>query len=57
MSLRVLESLDGVNGGVTALYERVTAEESFKRNLSIPAQRDEAEELAERHSWPLIKHY
>jgi DNA invertase Pin-like site-specific DNA recombinase len=57
MSFQILKYLDGVSTGVTALYERVTAEESFKRNLSIPAQSAEAEELANHHGWRLIKHY
>lgn len=57
MSLHALESLDGVKSRITAFYQRVTAEESFKRNLSIPAQRAEAEELARRHGWAPFTHY
>jgi site-specific DNA recombinase len=58
MTLRVPERLDREDGrGTTAFYERVTAEESFKRNLSIPAQRAEAEELARKNNWTPIKHY
>jgi DNA invertase Pin-like site-specific DNA recombinase len=57
VSLHALESLDGVKSRITAFYQRVTAEESFKRNLSIPAQRAEAEELARRHGWAPFTHY
>jgi len=57
VSLHARESSDGVKSRITAFYQRVTAEESFKRNLSIPAQRAEAEELARRHGWTPFKHY
>lgn len=57
MSLHVRASFDGVESRITAFYQRVTAEESFKRNLSIPAQRVEAEELARKNGWTPIKHY
>ncbi len=57
MSLHARESSDGVKSRITAFYERVTAEESFKRNLSIPAQRAEAEELARKNGWAPVKHY
>lgn len=40
-----------VEDRITAFYQRVTAEESFKRNLSILAQRAEADELARKNSW------
>jgi len=42
---------------VTAFYQRVTAEESYKRNLSIPTQQAEGEEMAATQGWLIIRHY
>lgn len=54
--LLILESLENVIEPITATYQRVTREESFK-GISLEAQRSEAEKVCSRRGWNVVKHY
>jgi site-specific DNA recombinase len=55
--IHLVESLDEVPEPVTALYVRVTAEESFTTDLSIPNQKRRALEVCGERGWPTAKLY
>ncbi len=43
--------------GITALYSRVTREESVKKGLSLPNQRRRFDELAKQNKWETTRIY
>lgn len=55
--VRVIEDLSGIDEPVTAIYVRVTQEESFTTDLSIPNQKRRALELCGERGWPIAKLY
>ncbi|MBP9855102.1 MAG: recombinase family protein [Candidatus Omnitrophica bacterium] len=60
-SIKVVQDIDKVDvdilGEGAALYIRVTKEESVKKGLSIPNQRNRGIEIAERRKWNWVKVY
>ncbi len=57
MRLRIVEEAATAGEPVTAIYVRVTQEESVKTDLSLPNQRGRALELCEEHGWSPVRVY
>ncbi|MDB4954448.1 MAG: Mg chelatase, subunit ChlI [Myxococcales bacterium] len=55
--VRIVEDVRSSELPVTAIYVRVTAEESVKTDLSLPNQRSRAIELCDARGWPVAKLY
>lgn len=57
MKVRIIDSADATEVGFTALYIRVTKEESVATDLSIPNQRSRGVEVCGERGWPTVKIY
>lgn len=57
MKVRVLEDLSAAGELVTAIYCRVTKEESLTTDLSIPNQKARGLEICEERGWTTVKLY
>lgn len=55
--VRIVEDATRSAAPVTAAYLRVTAEESFKTDLSIPNQRNRTLEMCEARGWSAVRIY
>lgn len=55
--VRIFEDVSAADEPATAIYIRVTAEESVKTDLSIPNQRARALELCAERGWTTVKLY